>query len=218
MKLPSPPPIYLDHHATTAVDPRAVRDSLLKRDEADGKSGIIRYAYRQFDNRWLYGEVETKLLDEKRADYRPHVFDGKVCLVAQQKPRREWSPPQVISPIGCLDLMDRGATCFPAWLRARLRRARLAGAELRHADLSGALLWGADLSGAILQGANLSGTDMSGRKARSPRYQESVRGLTQAQLDTARADPENPPMLDGAVDVATGRPLVWRCDLVNDGS
>ena len=97
--------------------PRTVRDSLLKRDELDGISGIIRYAYRPFDNRWLFWEAETKLLDEKRTDYRPHVFAGNLWLVAQQKPRREWSPPQVISPIGCLDLMDRGATCFPAWLR-----------------------------------------------------------------------------------------------------
>ena len=40
---------------------------------------------------------DTKLLDEKRADYRPHVFEGNRFLVAQKKPRREWSPPQVIA-------------------------------------------------------------------------------------------------------------------------
>ena len=57
-------------------NPRAVRDALLKRDEPDEKSGIIRYAYRPLDNRWLYWEAETKLPDEKRADYRPHVFEG----------------------------------------------------------------------------------------------------------------------------------------------
>ena len=104
-------------NSAARYNPRMVRDSLLKRDEPDTRSGIIRYAYRPLDNRWLYWEPETKLLDEKRADYGPHVFAGNLCLVAQQKPRREWSPPQVISPIGCLDLMDRGATCFPAWLR-----------------------------------------------------------------------------------------------------
>ena len=101
---------------------------------------------------------------------------------------------------------------------ARLRRASLAGAGLRHADLSGALLWGADLSGAILQRANLSGADMCGRDARSPRYGEPVHGLTQAQLDTACADPGDPPMLDGVVDAETGEPLVWRGNPVNDGS
>ena len=44
------------------------------------------------------------------------MFEGNLWLVAQQKPRRESSPPQVISHIGCLDLMDRGATCIPVWL------------------------------------------------------------------------------------------------------
>ena len=127
-------------------NPRTVRDSLLKREEPHEKSGIIRYAYRPFDNRWLYWEAETKLLDEKRADYRPHIFAGNLFLVAQQKPRREWSPPQVISPIGCLDLMDRGATCFPAWLRDEglvldggggQRRPNLSAAAKRYLDRLG---------------------------------------------------------------------------------
>ena len=70
-----------------------------------------------FPQRWLYWDGETKLLDEKRADYKPHVFDGNLWMVSQQKPRREWNPVQVISHIGCLDLIDRGSSCFPAWLR-----------------------------------------------------------------------------------------------------
>ena len=81
------------------------------------EAGFIRYAYRPFDTRWLYWEGNGGLLDRPRPDYKPHVFTGNLCLVAQQKPRREWSTPQVISNIGCLDLMDRGATCFPVWLR-----------------------------------------------------------------------------------------------------
>ena len=104
-------------NSSARFNSRAVRDSLLKRDKPDEKSGFVRHAYRPFDNRWLYWEAETKLLDEKRADYKPHVIAGNIWLVAQQKPRREWSAPQVIFNIGCLDLMDRGATCFPAWLR-----------------------------------------------------------------------------------------------------
>ena len=101
---------------TARFDARAVRDTLLARGGPD-EASFIRFAYRPFDTRWLYWEGETKLLDEKRADYRPHVFGGNVWLVAQQKPRRDWSPPQVLSHIGCLDLMDRGATCVPVWLR-----------------------------------------------------------------------------------------------------
>ncbi len=95
---------------------RKVRDALLARGKPHA-DGVTRYAYRPFDARWLYWDPDTKLLDEKRERYRPHVFAGNVAIVSQQKPRREWSPPQVISPIGCLDLFDRGATCIPLYLR-----------------------------------------------------------------------------------------------------
>ena len=119
--------------ATARFDAHAVRDSLLRRGGPD-ESGFIRFAYRPFDNRWLYWEKDTKLLDEKRADYRPLVFEGNRFLVAQKKPRREWSPPQVISPFGCLDLMDRGATCIPVWLREEGLDA--VGGTERRANLS----------------------------------------------------------------------------------
>ena len=101
---------------TARFDARGVRDTLLKRGGPD-ETGFVRYAYRPFDNRWLYWEAETKLLREKSPRYPRQVFAGNPWLVTQQKPRRDWSPPQVISHIGCLDLMDRSATCIPAWLR-----------------------------------------------------------------------------------------------------
>ena len=101
---------------TGRFNARSVRDTLLKRGGPD-VNGFVRHAYRPFDNRWLYWESETKLLREKSPRYVLHVFDGNVWLVTQQKPRREWSPPQVITHIGSLDLMDRSASCFPAWLR-----------------------------------------------------------------------------------------------------
>ena len=102
--------------STARFNAHAIRDALLKRgDPAD--DGFVRYAYRPFDDRWLYWDADTKLLDEKRADYKPHVFEGNLWLVSQQKPRRDWGSVQVISHFGCLDLMDRGATCIPAWLR-----------------------------------------------------------------------------------------------------
>ena len=98
--------------STRRFNARAVRDALLERG-GPTESGFVRYAYRPFDTRWLYWETETKLLDRKAPEYRPHVFAGNLWLVTQQKPRREWSPPQVISHIGCLDLMDRSAIAFP---------------------------------------------------------------------------------------------------------
>ena len=102
--------------STSRFNAHKVRDALLARG-GPNKSGFVRHGYRPFDNRWLYWEGDSSLLDRPRADHRPHVFEGNVWLVSQQKPRREWSPPQVISYIGCLDLMDRGATCIPVCRR-----------------------------------------------------------------------------------------------------
>ena len=102
--------------ATARFNAPAVREALLARG-GPNEEGFVRFAYRPFDNRWLYWEADTKLLDEKRADYQTHVFGGNMWLVTQQKPRREWSPPQAVSHIGCIDLMDRSATCIPTWLR-----------------------------------------------------------------------------------------------------
>ena len=139
---------YPDIMRTTArFDSRAVRGTLLARGGPD-EAGFIRFAYRPFDNRWLYWEKDTKLLDEKRADYRSHVFEGNQWLVTQKKPRRAWSVPQVISPLGCLDLLDRGATCFPVWLRedysglgldlSGSRRENLSAAAKRYLEALGA--------------------------------------------------------------------------------
>ena len=93
-----------------------VRNSLLDRG-GPINDNFIRHAYRPFDTRWLYWEAGHGLLGRPVPEYKPHVFVGNLALVSQQKPRREWSPPQVISQMGCLDLIDRGATCFPIWLR-----------------------------------------------------------------------------------------------------
>ena len=111
-----------------------VRDHLRKRGFL--VDNVIRYAYRPLDIRWLYWEPQTKLLDEKRIEYWPHVFEGNRAIVTQQKPRREWSKPQVIRYIGCLDLMDRSATCIPI----RLTENVPAGGEVApppRANLSG---------------------------------------------------------------------------------
>ena len=100
-------------------DARAVRDSLLKRGEVNEKSGIVRHAYRPFDTRWLYWEAGTKLLDEKRADYKPHVFKGNLWLSSAQHLRKGSDEPQTCftTYIGSLHLIERGAAMFPAFLR-----------------------------------------------------------------------------------------------------
>ena len=131
--------------ATAGFNARKVRDALRARG-GPNEGGFVRFAYRPFDTRWLYWEADGRLLDRPRPDYRPHVFAGNLWLVTQQKPRREWSPPQVISHIGCLDLMDRGATCISAWLHedrlgtdgSSARRANLSGTARRYLERLGA--------------------------------------------------------------------------------
>ena len=125
-------------------DARSVRKTLLARG-GPTDTGFVRHAYRPFDERWLYWEPGHGLLGRPVPDYRPHVFKGNMWLVTQQKPRREWSPPQVISHIGCLDLIDRGATCIPVWLREDgmgndgddMRRANLSAPAQRYLDRLG---------------------------------------------------------------------------------
>ena len=76
--------------------------------------------------------------------------------------------------------------------------------SLVKADLSGAHFLSARLDNVNLTDANLSGTEFS---IDGP---QTAKGLTQAQLDQARADPSNPPNLAGVLDAETGLPLVWR--------
>jgi len=101
---------------TKRFDAQETRRILLERGFLP--TNVIRYAYRPFDVRWLYWEPETKLLDEKRSEYFPHVSKDNLWAVSQQKPRREWSQPQAVRSIGCLDLMDRGASCIPLYLKS----------------------------------------------------------------------------------------------------
>ena len=99
-------------------EPRAVRDTLLSRG-GPTESGFVRYAYRPFDTRWLYWEADTKLLNEKRPDYLPHVFEKNLWLSSAPHFRKDPIGPQacVTRQLACLHLIERGANMFPAWLR-----------------------------------------------------------------------------------------------------
>ncbi len=95
-----------------------VRDALCKRGGPIA-SGFVRYSYRPFDTRWLYWEAETKLLDEKRAEYKPHVFEKNIWLSSAQHLRKGESEPQsyFTDELASYHLIERGALWFPAWLR-----------------------------------------------------------------------------------------------------
>lgn len=86
-------------------------------------------------------------------------------------------------------------------------RTQLIGADLSGADLSFAQLAGADLTDAHLIQTNLHNTNLNGTNL-SRANLRGARGLTQAQLDQAYANPASPPELEG-VDPTTGEPLVW---------
>ena len=137
-------PVAMKTTTSIRFDASKVRDVRLARGRSD-TAGFIQYAFRPFDNRWLYWEKDSGLLARPSPDYRPHVFEGNFSLVSQQKPRREWSPPQVISRMGCYDLMDRNVSCFPVWLRddgigkdgSGARRANLSATAQRYLDRLG---------------------------------------------------------------------------------
>ncbi len=104
--------------STARFDARADRETLLARRGA-AEDGFCRITYRPFDNRWLYWEAETKLLDEKRADYRPHVIGNKnPWFTASQHVRRDAAEPQAVltTHLASHHLIERGSNLFPAYL------------------------------------------------------------------------------------------------------
>lgn len=115
-------------------------------------------------------------------------------------------------------LMRSDLTCSKFWWanlsNAFLLSAILADASILECDLTDAMLLGADLTGASLCGSILAGVDL--RSANLPGVEFSddgdfpVTGLTQKQLDEAKANPYDPPKLKGVLDSETDKPLVWR--------
>lgn len=110
-----------------------------------------------------------------------------------------------------------GVSFFMADLsHASFSMANLSGATFERSNLSGAYLLFADLSGTRFEESDLSGTSFHRANLSGARFNrlntpwDPVINLTQAQLDVAVADPDNPPELEGLVDPDTGEPLVWR--------
>ena len=108
---------------------------------------------------------------------------------------------------------------------AHIMETNLADATLSSANLTDATLQEVDLSNTDLSQANVSGTRFSSIKHEGALFSREgaksfgieprelyvgVRGLTQAQIDQARADPTNPPQVEGVLDARTGEPIVWR--------
>ncbi len=107
------PPVMRD---TARFDGGAVRNALLARGGPD-ETGFVRFAYRPFDIRWLYWEAETKLLDEKRTDYRRQIFEGNLWIEARERDAKEiYSRGTPVCHLA--DNFGNGlSSFFPVWLR-----------------------------------------------------------------------------------------------------
>ena len=118
-------------------NPRSVRAALLSRG-GPVESGFVRYAYRPFDTRWLYWEADTKLLDEKRAEYKPHVFEGNLWLSSSRRIRKGETEPQTAFTrhIASYHLIERVSNWFPAYLRDDALRIDMASGTEQHPNLS----------------------------------------------------------------------------------
>ena len=101
---------------TRRFEPRTVRDTLMSRG-GPNEAGFVRHAYRPFDTRWLYWEADTKLLDEKRADYKPHVFEGNLWVEARHRESREFFSRGTLVRNLAGDFGNGRSHFFPAWLR-----------------------------------------------------------------------------------------------------
>ena len=72
--------------STAKFDAKKTRRYLVQR--GFKPENIVRYCYRPFDNRWLYWEPETALLDRKREEYFPQVFEGNSFLFTTGRTRK----------------------------------------------------------------------------------------------------------------------------------
>ena len=112
-----------------ACDPKPTRNFLMKRGYlADSLCPLL---YRPFDNRWIYFELETKLVGRPSPDYVEQIFDGNLFLFTTGRTRKAIIEPGLIaSEMIDLNVMDSGARGFPLFLR----KPRKASVELAFSD------------------------------------------------------------------------------------
>lgn len=109
--------------STQRFDATETRDKLLKRGLLS--QNIVRYCYRPFDVRWLYWEPEAKLLDEKRSEYFPHVFDGNIWIEARQKQVKESFDRGFVVKVLADNFGNGLSNFFPLYLRPEYKQATL---------------------------------------------------------------------------------------------
>jgi hypothetical protein len=90
--------------------PDASREQL-KRDLTLSKTKP--FLYRPFDQRWIFAEPYTKLLDEKRDDYQA-AHSGAISMISAQSNRKAFDPPCVTRRLASLHVVEKGSTVFPS--------------------------------------------------------------------------------------------------------
>lgn len=100
---------------TARFDAVKTRDLLRQRGLLS--ANIVPYLYRPMDVRWLYWEPETKLLDEKRSAYFPHVGPANLWISGGQRNRQAaLYQPQVTKLAADYHIVESNASLFPAVL------------------------------------------------------------------------------------------------------
>jgi hypothetical protein len=113
--------------ATARFDPVETRRYLVRRGFLP--ENIVPILYRPFDMRWLYWEPETKLLDEKRAEYVTNINPSNIWLAAVQQNRKEFDPPISTAIHNSRHVIERGANMFPLLVHRTGKQAKLFGGD-----------------------------------------------------------------------------------------
>ena len=130
----------VSHEQIKQIAPGAMKDSnrfkAIPTREQLQRRGLLpqnftRFHYRPLDTRWIYWEPETKLLDEKRSEYFPHVWDKNVWIAAAQSNRKDFDPPIPLTIHGSRHLVERGANLFPLLLKPQAQGSLLEPEEGR---------------------------------------------------------------------------------------
>lgn len=161
----------------------------------------VEYLGGEAPPRWA--QIQT--IELVREDVKAVI--SAICGRSTAQIEIENKTPLFILDLSGADLPD--VNFFEAALAGNADRANLERTVLIGTDLSGAVLNLSNLKGANFERANLErakliGTELDGANLKG------CKGLTQKQIDYARADSGEPPELKGVVDPHTGVLLVWR--------
>ena len=122
-------------------DAQSTRNILLKRG-GPTDAGFTRFVYRPFDTRWLYWESETKLLNDKRADYKAQISHENLWIEARQRQVKEEFSRGTLVRHFAGDFGNGLSHFFPLWLRTEQEDVQQSmldgGGEQRRPNLSAA--------------------------------------------------------------------------------